>query len=170
MPPGGVDAGPDARPPTPPGSTVYRGIMTSIPAVTFGGQGATEWCTYTIELRQVELELTVSTTGQITGGTSQALAVETRLATPTPPGCTAGPGIPPNIHKFTFRSATPSGNNTMIVMDGAIANEPRTGLTVTLSPSAGAFSAASRWMRTGGVNDPVLTWTVNANLTLTVRP
>lgn len=169
MPPGGVDAGPDARPPTPPGSTAYRGTQATITPVAFGGNGGEgmNFCDYTIELRQVEIDLVVSTTGAITGAASQALAVE-MITGPGAPNCIPGPATPANIHKFTFRSATPMGNATMVVMDGNVANMPRTNLALTITPTAGAYSAAARWSRPTTFTN--LAWVVSSTLTLTVRP
>jgi hypothetical protein len=164
---GTPDAGGDARPP--PGSTVYRATMATLLPVAFGGNGGEgmNFCDYSIELRQVELEMVVSTTGAITGGTSQALAVE-MITGPGAPNCIPGPATPANIHKFTFKSATTTGTTTKILMDGAIANAPRTNLEITVAPTAGAYSAAARWMRP----DPAanLAWVVSANLTMTVKP
>jgi hypothetical protein len=158
----------DAPPPPPPGTTVYRGTLQSIPAVAFGGDGGVgmNFCNYSVALSQVELEISVSTAGVITGGSSQALAVE-KITGPGPPNCSPGDGIPANIHKFTFRSATPVGSNFMVVMDGAATNEPTSSLTFTLTPATGAFAAAARWTRTNQV--PILTWMVTASLTLTAK-
>jgi hypothetical protein len=160
------DAGPDA--PKPPGTTTYRGILAMSPTVTFGGtSGGNNFCSYTIKLTQVELELNLLTTGEVKGGTSQALATETVLASTTPP-CTAGPGITPNIHKFTFKSATAVTGGYMVLMDGDPANQPTSTLAITITPAAGAFTAAARWTRTG-TSFPVLVWNVTSNLTLTVK-
>lgn len=159
------DAGPQADAQQPPGTTIYRGTLATAPLVTFGGP---PYCMYTIALSQIDLELYLLTTGQVKGGTSQALAVEMKLASTTP-ACTAGPGIAPNIHKFTFKSSTAVGNGFMVVMNGDPANEPDTSLTFTLTPAAGAFTAAARWARTDA-GAPNLAWVVSSNLTLTVKP
>jgi hypothetical protein len=157
------DAGPDAPPP--PGTTSYRGTLAVSPLVTFGG---TPYCRYTVRLSEIEIDLDLLTTGQVKGGTSQALAVETRLASTTP-ACTAGPGIAPNIHKFTFKSSRAVANGFAVVMSGDPANQPTTSLTFTLTPAAGAFTAAARWARSGGAA-PILNWVATSNLTLTVKP
>jgi hypothetical protein len=156
------DAGPDA--PKPPGTTTYRGTLQMSPTVTFGGP---PYCTYTETLRQIEIELNLLTTGEVKGGSSQALSVEMVLAT-TDPACDAGPGIEPNIHKFTFRSATRVGTGYMVLMDGNIANDPATSLAFMLTPATGAFTAAARWTRSGGIADS-LNWNLTSNLTLTVK-
>lgn len=162
------DAGPADGPP--PGTTTYRGTLASSPTVTFGGNGGgMNFCMYTITLSQIDVSLDISTTGQVKGGSSLALATETKLATPGLV-CTE-PGIPPNIHKFTFKSAAPisggSGGYT-VQMTGDLANAPESALTLTVVPSSGAFSAAAKWSRLNAY--PILSWVVNANLTLTVKP
>lgn len=162
------DGGADGPPKPPPGTTVYRGTLQTIPAVAFGGNGGTDmnFCDYSITLSQVELELSMSTAGVITGGTSQALAVD-KITGPGPPNCSPRDGIPANIHKFAFRSSTPVGAGFMIVMDGAATNEPNSNLVITLTPSSGAYNAAARWTRLNQV--PILTWMVTASLTLTLK-
>lgn len=158
---------PDA--PKPPGTTTYRGTLAMSPTVAFGGNGGVgmNFCNYTIKLSQIELELNLLTTGEVKGGSSQALAVETVIASTTP-ACTAGPGIPANIHKFTFKSATPVTGGYMVLMDGDPANAPTSTLAFTITPAAGAFTAAARWTRTG-TSFPVLVWNVTSNLTLLVK-
>jgi hypothetical protein len=148
----------------PPGTTTYRGTLQMAPLARFGGS---PYCTYTVALSQIELELNLLTSGEVKGGTSQALAVEMQLASTTPP-CPAGPGgIPPNIHKFTFKSATPSGTGYLVMMNSDPANQPSSKLAFTLSPAAGAFTAAARWTRTDAL--AILTWDVMSDLTLTVK-
>jgi hypothetical protein len=163
------DGGPaDGPTPPPPGTTVYRGQLQMIPAVAFGGNGGEgmNFCDYSVALSQVELEISISTTGVVTGATSQALAVE-KITGPGPPNCSPGDGIPPNIHKFTLKSATPSGSGHMLVMEGAATNMPLSSLVITLTPSSGAYNAAARWTR---LNDlPILTWMINASMTVTVK-
>jgi hypothetical protein len=93
--------------------------------------------------------------------------VERQLASTTP-ACPAEPGIPANIHRYSFRSATQVGTGYTVLMDGAPTNNPRSQLTLSLTPTAGAFAAAATWTRTDQI--AVLTWTVTGNLTLTVKP
>lgn len=155
----------------PPGTTTYRGTLSSAPTVMFGGDGGEgmNFCQYTITLSQIDVSLDIATTGQVKGGSSLALATEVVL--PTPGLSCTQPVIPPNILKFTFTSASPisggSGGYT-VQMTGDLANAPASALTLTVVPSAGAFSAAAKWSRLDAY--PILTWIVNANLTLTVKP
>ncbi len=150
----GVDAGVDA-----PGSTVkaYQGALAMSPASMFGGMG-TYVCVYSITLRQIQLNLTTSTTGQVTGGTAQNTTDEKVVNTAD---CPFTPALP-TTQKFTFKSATPVGASTMIVMEGDAANSPKTTLAITLSPTGTGYTAGARWVRTDQVAE--LTWTVTANI------
>lgn len=162
------DAGADSAPP---GTTTYQGKLATSPTVNFGGNGGAgmNFCNYTIALSQIEVTLDISTTGEIKGGSALALATEMRLASTTP-ACTAGPGIPANIHRYTYTSSSPvsGGNGYTVKMAGDPGNEPEAELVLTVVPSAGAFSAAAKWTRLNAY--PILTWVVSSNLTLTVKP
>lgn len=151
------DSGVDSQPL--PGTTTYKGTLQMSTPAPFGG--VESFCSYTMTLKQIELELKISTTGVVTGGSSQNLTEEKIVGT-----CQYAPAGP-TIQKFTFKSATPVGATTMVVMEGDATNAPRASLGITLTQSAGAFSAAARWTRTDQV--PGLTWTVTSNLTLTVQ-
>lgn len=154
----GMDAGTDAPKP-PPGTTAYQGMLAMSPTVPFGR--LPDFCEYSMTLRQIELELSISTAGMVTAGTSQNLTDEKIVGT-----CPYAPAGP-TIQKFKFKSATPVGASTMIVMEGVAGNAPVATMGITLTPNAGAFTAAARWTRTDQA--PLLNWTVTANLTLTVK-
>jgi hypothetical protein len=151
------DASSDSQPL--PGTTTYKGTVQASMAAPFGG--VEDYCSYTMTLRQIELELKISTTGVVTGGSAQNLTEEKIVGT-----CQYAPAGP-TIQKFTFKSATPVGATTMVVMEGAVTNAPKASLGITLTQSSGAFQAAARWTRTDQV--PQLTWTVTSNVTLTVQ-
>jgi hypothetical protein len=144
---------------TPVGSTLYRGTLAATAAVEFGGGG---FCKYTMTLKQIEVEVAISTTGQITAASTTNLTGEA-----TVPPCDFAPDGP-HIQKFALKSATPVGSATMLVMQGAADNTPQASLAITLTPGGGAFTAAARWTRTD--QQPPLNWTVTASLTLTLRP
>jgi hypothetical protein len=158
---GKVDDQPDAGTvdATPSGSTLYRGTLAATAPTTFGGGG---FCMYTMTLKQIEIQLAISTTGQVTAATTTDLTSEAIV-----PPCDFTPDSP-HIQTFTLKSATPLGTSTMIVMQGAADNTPGTSLAITLTPGGGAFTAAARWNRTD--QQPPLDWTVTASLTLTLRP
>jgi hypothetical protein len=157
---GGGDAGPDSMPPV---TTSYQGMLTTSPVVPFGNMPPQYVCAYTIALKSIELALNISSSGQIIGGTARNATEEKVTNTGVCPFLPAGP----TMQKFTFKSATPVGASTMVVMEGDAANAPKASLAITLTPIAGAFTAAARWTRTDQV--PALTWSVTANLTLTVK-
>lgn len=151
---------PDAMLPT--GMTTYQAALTMSTPAMFGGAG-TFVCKYTMTLRQIELELKMSTSGQVIGGSARNMTDEKVTNTAECPYLPANP----TLQKFTFKSATPVGASTMVVMEGEAANAPKASLAITLTPIAGAFSAASRWTRTDQV--PELTWSVTASMMLTVK-
>lgn len=136
----------------------YRGTLDSSAAVKFGGP---PYCEYTITLKQIELELTVSTAGDFIGGTAQDLAVEA-IVPPCP-----NPPQPSQIHKFAFRSATPAGTATMVMMDSAASNMPLTSLAITVTPGTGGYNAAARWTRTD--QQPPLAWSVPVSFPLIAK-
>jgi hypothetical protein len=162
----GVDGGPDSSMQQPV-TTTYGGALAASPVVPFVNRQPTYVCAYTIVLKSIELALTISSTGQITGGTASN-TTEEKVTNPgsTPDTCPYAPAGPTTL-KFNFKSATPVGASTMVVMEGEAANSPKSTLAITLTPSAGAFSAAARWTRTDQI--PVLNWSVTANLTLTAK-
>jgi hypothetical protein len=155
----GVDAAIDS--PLGAGTTAYRGTLDTTAATKFGGSG---FCEYTITLKQVEVEINVSVTGEVKSAT--ALDLTSEAVVPVVPPCTFSPA-PPSIQKFTLKSATPTATGAMLVMQGDAANKPVTSLAITLTSGVGAYSAGARWVRTD--QQPPLMWMVTANLTLTLR-
>jgi hypothetical protein len=152
----------------PPASmTTYQATMAmSAPPVAFGGT-VDFVCKYTMTLRQIQITLTRSPAGQIVGGSVQNMTEE-KVTNPgaLPTACPYAPA-PPTTQQFTFKSATPVGASTMVVMEGAAANTPKTSLAITLTPIAGSFTASARWTRTDQA--PGLTWSVTASSMLTVK-
>jgi hypothetical protein len=145
----------------PPASMTSYQAMMSAPTVAFGGTVAV--CKYTITLRQIELELILSASGKVVGGRVQNMTDE-QVTNPTE--CPFPPADP-TTQKFTFKSATPVGASTMVVMEGDAANTPKASLAITLTPTMGSYSAAARWTRTDQVPD--LTWSVTASAMLTAK-
>jgi len=148
---------PDGMPMT--GMTTYQATMAMSSPVMFGGDAAGD-CKYTMTLRQIELELKTSG-DRVVDGSARNMTDEKVINV-----CQYGPAAP-TLQKFTFKSATPVGASIMVVMEGDAANTPKASLAITLTPTAGAFSAASRWTRTDQV--PILTWSVTTNMTLTAK-
>lgn len=148
------------RPPTDgPMAIPFKGTMAQTTPVAFGGTfNNIPYCNYTITLRQLEIDLGILTSGQVTTGRVQALNVEATDAT-----CTQ-PVIPANIASYTLQSATPSGNTIRLVFQGAAGNAPAASLIATLTPSGAAYSAALTFHRTD--LGPPFDWIVNATLSV----
>jgi hypothetical protein len=129
----------------------FRGTLAQTPAVAFGGA---PYCNYTITLKQLEIDLDLLPSGQVTTGRVQALNVEA-----TDANCPYLP-IPPNIASYTLQSAVPAGTATRLTFQGATGNVP----AASLSPSGGAYSAMLTFHRTD--QGPPFDWIVNATLTV----
>jgi hypothetical protein len=148
-------------------STTYQATMAmSAPPVAFGGTAAFV-CKYTMTLKQIQISLTKSPAGLIVGGSVQN-GTEEKVTNPGT-GATDCPYAPagPTTQKFTFKSATPVGASTMVVMEGDATNAPKASLAITLTPTAGSYTASARWTRTDQVPD--LTWSVTTSMTMTVK-
>jgi hypothetical protein len=155
-----MDDGPDAAPDGPGMTRTYRGSLEMSPVSLFN---STE-CDYSMTLRQIQLQLTASATGEVTGGTLQNTTEEKVINV-----VRMCPYLPanPTTMRFTFKSATPVGASTMIVMEGDAANAPKATLAITLSPTGTGYTAGARWTRTDLTG--TLNWVVTANLPVTVQ-
>ncbi len=144
------------------GMKTYQATLAMSSPTMFGGT-ADYVCKYTMTLRGIQLSLVSDASGKIVSGSAQNMTDEKVVNTAECPYLPADP----TTQKFTFKSATPVGASTMVVMEGDAANSPKATLAITLTPTAGTFTAASRWTRTDQVPD--LTWSVTANLSLTIK-
>lgn len=151
------DMTPDAAPQ--PLTRTYQANQAMSPAASFGGI-AEYTCTYTMTLRQISLQLQLDAGGKVVGGTLQNMTDEEV----TNPGICSNPPHADTLQKFTFKSATPVGASSMVVMEGDKANSPQASLALTVTPTGSSYIAAGRWTRTDQV--PALTWSVTANLNL----
>lgn len=151
------------------GAVTWRNQPADVPAVTFGGTsaGGTTYCKYTITLRQLDVQLTILPSGQVTSGQVQDLNVEAVIPSTTPVVCTATnpPPIPANIAMYQLATATPgTGGMTLMFQDGA-SNMPAATLVVVLTKVNSLYSAKLTFHRNDGV-DPVLEWTVTTTVPL----
>lgn len=153
------DLTPDAAPQQPLTRT-YQANLAMAPAAPFGGVLPDYPCKYTMTLKQVSLQLQIDGDGKVVGGTLQNMTNEV-ITNPTE--C---PFLPDTdrLLKFTFKSATPVGASSMVVMQGEKANAPETSLALTVTPTGSSYIATGRWTRTDQV--PALTWSATANLNL----
>lgn len=153
------ETGSDAPIDAPPGVTRVRGSMDTTATAPFGGGGT---CNYTITLKQVELELGLTASGDIITGSSQALAIEAAL-----PPCPYPP-LGANLHRFTMTAVTGTGDGRQLTFVGNPSNMPNTSLIVDLRRAANTYLAVATWRRTD--LGPPLDWTLGGMLTLTQAP
>lgn len=158
------DAGSDA------GATpaTFRG-MTETQPVTFGGKaavGTAIYCMYKITLKQLDVELAILPSGEVSDGRVQDLNVEEIIPSTTPVVCDANTGtIPPNIATYTLASATPAATGLTLAFHAAATNHPAATLAGTLLPAGDGYLVTLSFHRTDAA-DAVLNWTVAASLPL----
>jgi hypothetical protein len=154
---------PDARPPAPDGSAgtpapvMYKGTLDQTTPVTFGGS---PYCSYTITLKQLELDLAiVPGSNQVASGSVEDLNVEA-IVPPCPNGA-----IPAGIARYTFAPAAPASDSAALSFTGDAANDPVASLAVQLSSVGSAYQASLGFHRT---DSPVaaLNWSVVATISL----
>lgn len=138
-------------------STVYHGTLDQTPPVTFGGG---TFCTYSITLTSVAVDVTVRPTGEVSAATVQNLNVEGIVGT-----CPFTP-TPPSIAKYTLSSAKPIPNGSTLELVGDPANEPKVALTIDMVAAGTHQAVTATFHRTD--QDPVLNWSVTTQLTLAV--
>jgi hypothetical protein len=142
------DAATDA-PADGPVARTYHAMVLVSPTVSFGG--APE-CSYTVTLRQTDVQLAILPSGQVTSGQAQTLYDEQITGTCGHPPAT------PTISHYTFASATASGSSMVLTFQEKAGDKPGASLVIGLSLSGGSYQAQPTFHRTdlGGV----LTWTV----------
>ena len=156
-----VDAGADDAAPTP---RIYKGTMDTVPTVTFGG---VPYCTYTITLKQLEVELGILPSGLVASGQVQDLNVEAVVPSTTP-NCPADlEVIPPNIATYAMQSVAASDNVQTLMFKGGASNMPPVDLTVELSSVGSAYQAKLGFHRNNVV--PPLDWSVIATVSLSAQ-
>ncbi|HEX2688262.1 MAG TPA: hypothetical protein VHN14_16645 [Kofleriaceae bacterium] len=146
---------PDGRPSDAAMATPYKGTIAQTLLAAFGG---TPYCNYTITLKQLEIDLEILSSGQVTTGRVQDLNVEGTDAT-----CPDGP-IPPTIANYTLTSATPASGGTMLAFQGAPGNAPTVSLSALLTPSGTAYTVILSFHRID--QSPPLDWSVIVTLPL----
>jgi hypothetical protein len=137
----------------------YKGNVAQTSPVNFGGPPPA--CVYTMSLRQLDIELSILTSGEVTDGRVQVLNVE-GLVMP----CMYLPADPTITH-FTFSSAIRSPSGMTLDFDQRAGDKPGTALLIELSPTDGAYQAQMTFHR----NDlgPPLDWTVVTTASLLLQ-
>lgn len=156
--------GPDA----PPGAVTWRNQPADVPLVTFGG--GTNFCKYTITLRQLDVQLAILPSGQVTSGRVQDLNVEAVVPSspPTTPFvCTAtNPGsIPANIAIYQLATTAATAGGLTLTFQGEASNMPPASLVIVLTKVSSLYSAKLTFHRSDGL-DPVFEWLVSATVPL----
>jgi hypothetical protein len=144
-----VDA-PDTQP-----STIYHGTLDQTAPVDFGGG---MFCTYSITLTSLAIDVTVRPSGEVTAAAVQNLNVEGIVGT-----CPFTPS-PPSIAKYTLASAKPIPNGATLELDGDPANAPKVTLTIDMIASGVHQTVTATFHRTDQTAE--LNWSVTAQLTL----
>lgn len=148
-----------------PGAVTWRNQPGDVPAVTFGGAG--KFCMYTITLKQLDVQLAILPSGQVTSGHVQDLNVEAVIPSMMPFVCTPTnpPPIPANIAMYQLATAAPSAGGMTLTFQGGTTNAPTATLVVDLTKVNSLYSAKLTFDRNDGV-DPVLIWTVTTTVAL----
>jgi hypothetical protein len=136
-------------------STVYHGTLDQTAPVDFGGGN---FCTYSITLTSLAVDVTVRPTGEVSAAAVQNLNVEGIVGT-----CPFTPS-PPSIAKYSLASAKPIPNGATLELAGDPANAPKCTLTIEMIASGVDQAITATFHRTDQAT--VLNWTVTAQLTL----
>jgi hypothetical protein len=151
-----------------PGTVAWRNQPSDVPLVMFGGTsaGGIMYCNYTITLKQLDLQLAILPSGQVTSGHVQDLNVEAVVPSPTL-GCTATnpPPIPANIAMYQLATATAGTGAMTLTFQGGTSNMPLATLVAVLTKVGSLYSAKLTFHRSDAP-DPVFEWTVTATVPL----
>jgi hypothetical protein len=166
----GIGDGP--APDAPPVAVTWRNQPGDVPAATFGGTaaGGTIYCKYTITLRQLDVQLTILPSGQVTSGRVQDLNVEAvvpSMPPTTPFVCTATNPVPiaPNIAMYQLATATTGTGGLTLTFQGGASNMPPASLVIELTKVSSLYSAKLTFQRNDDV-DAVFKWKVTTTVPL----
>lgn len=151
-----------------PGAVTWRNQPADVPAMMFGGASATgtQYCKYTITLKQLDVQLAILPSGQVTSGHVQDLNVEAvvpSMPPATPFVCSAtDPGsIPANIAMYQLATSTAGTGSQTLTFQGGASNMPPATLVINLTKVGSLYSATLMFQRNDGL-DPVFEWMVTA--------
>ncbi|MFT3695523.1 MAG: hypothetical protein QM831_20475 [Kofleriaceae bacterium] len=131
----------------------YHGTLAMSKTVQFGG---TPYCTYSITLKSLQLDVESAAGGEITSAMMQNLNIEAIVGT-----CQYTP-TPPTAAKYTLDTSKPITNGTELTFKGDSGNATGVALTIDLVPAATGFTANATFHRTDQVD--LLDWTVMTSL------
>jgi len=133
----------------------YRGMLDDVPPVTFGGG---QFCKYTITLRQVDIQITVDSSGQVTDAEARNLNIEA-----TVPPCPFD-SLDPTIATYMFESMTMTPEGIAVTLEAAPTNTPLAVLRLQLTRSENTYLAHFDYHRTDQASP--LDWRVIGSLAL----
>ena len=166
--PADASAGDGATPDMAPGAVTWRNQPGDVPLVMYGG--GNKFCMYTITLKQLDVQLDILPSGQVTSGHVQDLNVEAvvpSMPPTTPFVCTpASPGtIPANIAMYQLATATTGTGGMTLTFQGGTSNAPPASLVAVLTRVGSLYSAKLTFHRNDGA-DPLVEWMVVATVPL----
>jgi hypothetical protein len=135
----------------------YHGTVPETSPAMFGG-GPPPACTYTMTLRQIDVQIGVLPTGQVVSGQVQDLNVEAIVGT-----CQFR-AADPSITNYSLMSAVPSASGTTLTFQEKAGDKPGTSLVAELSAVGTGYQAQLTFHRTD--LGPPLDWTVVVIVTL----
>ena len=154
IPPGDAAIVPDADP-----VTTYQGRLDHTEPLPFGGQG---FCDYRMTLKQLEVDVAITASGQVRSAHVQDLNFEELITMP----CGDPPASPiaPNTATYDLELATPSTTGIGLTFTAAKPNEPTVTLAANLTRTDAGYAAALVFHRVGQA--PVLNWTIYVSVAL----
>lgn len=158
-----------------PGAVTWRNQPADVSAVTFGGPSKTGtiYCKYTITLKQLDVQLAILPSGQVTSGHVQDLNVEAVVPSmpPTTPfvcSATDPMPIPANIAMYQLATTTAGTGGLTLTFQNGASNMPPAVLAIELTKVSSMYSAKLTFQRNDGndVVDPVFEWMVTTTVPL----
>jgi hypothetical protein len=155
-----------------PGAVTWRNQPGDVPAAPFGGTsaGGTAYCKYTITLKQLDLQLAILPSGQVTSAHVQDLnleAVVPSMPPTTPFVCTATNPMPiaANIAMYQLATTAAGTGGLTLTFQGGASNMPPATLVIDLTKVGSLYSAKLTFHRNDRL-DPVFEWMVTTTVPL----
>jgi hypothetical protein len=133
-----TDAAADA-PADGPVALTYHATVPASMTVPFGG---TPECSYTVTLRQTDVQLAILPSGKVTGGQVQTLYDEAITST-----C-GHPPANPTISNYTFATATTTASGMTLTFQEKPGDKPGASLTIGLTAAGANYQAQLTFHRT----------------------
>ena len=119
--------------------TTYHGVVNETsPPVSFGGP---PYCSYTMTLRQLDIQLGIKPSGELVSGQVEALYHEQVVVCADPPANEA-------IMHYTLTAAVPASGGMMLSFQEKAGDHPGATLSVVLTPAGPGYQAQFSFHRT----------------------